>query len=557
MKDFKVLHIVDKFQGIFKAMHVDYPMMRHILAMKLTMDERRVPTIMGQNNTNNRNKKNGGEKKEKNSFISSLWVYMLMGALIIPLMFISQSYIFTMSLVFGVVMFMIMTSLISDFSSVLLDVRDKNILMTKPVNSRTVNMAKAVHIFIYMFYLTISMAAGTLVTSLIRYGILFFLLYLVELVLMDLFIIAATAILYTIILKYTDGERLKDIINYVQIGLSLTITIGYQLVARMFDFVDYNIVFKPAWWQTFLPPVWFGAPFEMIFKGQFNVPFLIFTLLAVAIPIFAIAAYVRLIPAFEKNLSKLNQDNSKNKETKKRKFIDLPSRICTSDLELTFYRFSSIMIKKEREFKLKVYPSLGFSLIFPYIFIINQMQYMSFDEISQGKTYLYLYFGALMIPTILMMLKYSGNYKGSWIYKTIPIEKPKSIFSGTIKAFILQMLLPIFLINSIVFTGIFGFRIVPHLLAIFMNYILLILVAFTILNMNLPFTLSFSDVSKESGRTFLLMFLGGILALIHFLVTLIPYAVFAYILVLAVIIWFAWNKTLDVSWDRVESSYVE
>ena len=55
--------------------------------------------------------------------------------------------------------FIIMTTLIADFSSVLLDVRDRSILSTKPISAKTINAAKFMHIFIYLTYLTIAFTA--------------------------------------------------------------------------------------------------------------------------------------------------------------------------------------------------------------------------------------------------------------------------------------------------------------------------------------------------------------------------------------------------------------
>ncbi|MFZ3579919.1 hypothetical protein [Virgibacillus sp. DJP39] len=56
-----------------------------------------------------------------------------------------------------------MTSMISDFSTVLLDVRDKNILSTKPVDKRTISAAKMVHVSIYMSLLTGAFVAVPLI----------------------------------------------------------------------------------------------------------------------------------------------------------------------------------------------------------------------------------------------------------------------------------------------------------------------------------------------------------------------------------------------------------
>ena len=178
----------------------------------------------------------------------------------IPLLF-GNNYLFQMSFVFGIFMFFMMTSLISDFSSVLLDLRDKEILLSKPINNRTLNMAKVLHIFFYVFMITMAIMGPALIVSLIKNGVLFFLIFLMEIILIDLFLIVVTGLIYLLILRFFDGEKLKDIINYVQIGLTITLSAGYQLIGRIFNFVDLNnIEFINKWWTYILSPVWFAAP---------------------------------------------------------------------------------------------------------------------------------------------------------------------------------------------------------------------------------------------------------------------------------------------------------
>ena len=57
MKDFKTLQVLDKIQFVFVKMGIDYEMMRKILHIKLTMDERKVPTIFNQASNKNKNEK--------------------------------------------------------------------------------------------------------------------------------------------------------------------------------------------------------------------------------------------------------------------------------------------------------------------------------------------------------------------------------------------------------------------------------------------------------------------------------------------------------------------
>lgn len=112
-----------------------------------------------------------------------------------------------MSMLFSVVMFMIMTTLISDFSSVMLDLRDKNILFSKPVNRRTLSMAKSLHILIYLLTVTLTFTGPSLIVSIFIQGVPFFLLYAAAVILMDCFILVFTALLYLLILRVFDGGK--------------------------------------------------------------------------------------------------------------------------------------------------------------------------------------------------------------------------------------------------------------------------------------------------------------------------------------------------------------
>ena len=234
------------------------------------------------------------------------------------------------------------------------------------------------------------------------------------------------------------------------------------MLGRLFNFVHLNMVFTPKWWQYFIIPIWFGAPFELILHGTHNVYFIIFSILAVLVPMISIIIYIKLIPTFERNLQKLNNNSGKTKKRNIKIFDRLLKIICLSREERIFFKFASNMMKNEREFKLKVYPSLGFALIFPFIFIFNQLKDSGWNSLVSSRMYLNIYFCALLVPTLVMMMKYSGRYKGAWVYKVIPIKSVAAIFRGTLKAFIARLLFPVYIVECIIFMCIFGSKNIPR-----------------------------------------------------------------------------------------------
>lgn len=222
--------------------------------------------------------------------------------------------------------------------------------------------------------------------------------------------------------------------------------------------------------------VW--SSFELILRGNHNIYFIILSILAVLVPAASIIIYIKLIPTFERSLQKLNNNSGKSKKGNIKIFDRLLKVICLSREERIFFRFASNIMSTEREFKLKVYPSLGFAIIFPFIFIFNQLKNLGWNGIISSKMYLNIYFCALLIPTVVMMMKYSGGYKGAWVYKAIPIKSAADIFRGTLKAFIVKLLFPVYIVECIIFMCIFGVSIFPDLIVVFLNILLFTVICF-------------------------------------------------------------------------------
>ncbi|HWT27789.1 MAG TPA: hypothetical protein VN131_07605, partial [Mobilitalea sp.] len=321
MKDFKILKFLDCFRVVFEKLGYNYVILRKILQVKLVMDGRRVPTVF----SNNKNK-----PESNHNFLKSLGIYLFMGLILIPFVLMDSNYIYQMSIVFACMMFFIMTSLISDFSAVLLDVKDRNIIGTRPVNPKTLRFAKTFHVSYYMFTISFVLAGPALLVSLLKQGPIFFLIFIVSILFLDMFCIVLTSFVYFLVLRFFDGEKLKDIINYVQIILSLVIMVGYQLVARLFNIVNLNITFVPKWWQYFIIPVWFSAPFQMLKTSKVTNTYIQFTILAIIVPILALTWFNALMPYFEKYLLKLSNHSSKRKKEAKKPGYLLVNILCRS-----------------------------------------------------------------------------------------------------------------------------------------------------------------------------------------------------------------------------------
>lgn len=534
MTYFQPLKVVDFFRPLFEKMKIDYVVMRKIVEVKLLMDGRRVPTVFSSST-----------KQKGNQFMKSLLIYMLYSLILLFFVFGDQ-YMFQMSLVFGISMFLLMTSMIADFSSVLLDVRDKTILHTKPVHLRTINAAKMVHVIIYMTLLTGAFTVIPALVMLFSQGLFFFLLFLLTIILFVSFIIALTSLIYMFVLRFFSGEQLKDLINYIQIILSAGVIIGYQIVIRAFEYAGFTFEFTFSWWNVFIPPMWFAAPFELLIARNFSSGIIVLTVLAVIIPIISIPLYYALMPSFERNLQKLMEESGTARR-KRWQFSTLWEKIiCFHKEERMFFRFANQMMGAEREFKLKVYPSLGIALVFPFIFIFNDLSYLSLEEIREGNSFLQIYFVNIIVGIVVHMLSFSGKYKGAWIFKAAGVEHPNEMNGATIKAFLVKLYVPIFFIVGTIYCFIFSPRIIVHLFIVFLAAILLAILSYFLTSKGeFPFSKPFESIQQGGGSTvtvILIMIFTALLAGLHYVMILIPYGMYVYLIVLIVTIFILWRN---------------
>lgn len=534
MEEYKILKILDRFKGIYLKLGVDYEKMRLIIKLKLNLDRRKTSTIM----RNSKDQKDSG-------FTYTLFLYGLMGLFIGLTTFGTSNKMLLFSMIFGMFMFFILTIFISDFSNVLLDVRDKNVIGTKGIDNRTINAAKVTHICYYIFLITLSLAWLSII-GMFRFGILTGILFIIELIVTDIFMIVITALIYLLILRFFDGEKVKDIINYVQIVLTIVMTLGYQVIGRMFDFTDVQVIYESSIWNLLLPPMWFASPLYAINGGEINNIVIILILLAVIIPILAIAIYIKNTSKFENLLSKLNIAKSVEKEKNKGIFYKFGRLICNNNEERAAYDLSVCTIRREREFKSTIYPSLAITMVFPILFPFMYSRVGIGSMRDNLSLSLNIYWFVLNIPNLLICLQHSSSYKGSWIYKAAFIDNQSNIYKGAYKGLIVNMLLPLYLIESVVFIEIYGLQVVQVLITTFvfmLNYVVII----HLLEKNkLPFSVKSKIGGNNEGLGTMLL---GILiiiiaAAINFVLLKHKYLLTIYGLILLLTALILWKKCI-------------
>jgi len=506
------------FEKLIRKTSIDFDALVTILKLKLTLDDRKPSVSMGAENS----------KQKLTGMKANLLMQAFVGLFLGFFMFLPLDLFYKVSVVVSMDFFFMIMYMISDFSSVLLDVRDKNIIMTKPVNSQTMNAARIIHIVYYMLMMFLALNLASIVIGVIKHGVLFLLCYLFMMFFLSFFIVFLTTILYSVLLNRFNGEKLKDIINVFQIVLSVVTIIAYQLMGRIFEFVNLNIQLSIKWWSYLLPPAWFAGLFKVVVDRDFSIHFLIMASLSVLVPLALGTLLIKsILPKFENYLSKLQIEDGVfvRKDDFRSRFKERVYQIITHDnTERAFMRFTDYNLSRDRRLKLMIYPNHTMSFIFPFIMLLPMIQ--GKDSIMAGiaslngsAAYITLYLTLTFFITNFEFIQYSENYEAAFIYDSFPITNKRVIYKGAMKAYYIKYIFPGMLFLSVMFTLLCGVKALSGI--IFINIISILLLTLRVNNfaMELPFSKAIgTTANKNLGMTFGFMGIAGVFALVQFFI---------------------------------------
>ncbi|MEE0617320.1 MAG: hypothetical protein UCP83_08515 [Intestinibacter bartlettii] len=540
MEDFFSLKILDLFRPLFEAFGVEYEKMRLIVSMKLTLDKR---------------KNNSSENK--NSLMQSVILYLVIGLVASRIIVMPIDIMTKMTVLFALIFVMLLTCFITDFSSVILDTYDRHIIGITDVKDITLNMAKIVHIIIYISIISLSISAFSILMILMAYNIGFCLLFILCMILMDFLLIMMTSVIYYLLIKIFKGEKLKDVLNLFQIFMILVFSIMYYFITSSLSDIQINYTFSINAYDLFIPFMWFASLFCVIFYGKIQTLYIIMAILGIIVPILSILIYIKLTPAFERNLDKLEQVSYNEKDSKSKKSFasKLANKICKNNEEKSFFEFIYTNLSRDREFKTRVYPTLASGIIMPLVLLfvtydrsISIMEYLK--SLSTTNNFLNIYLAVILLQNCILLLKYSKEYEASFIYDVLPISKKKNIYSAEFKVIIIKLFVPIFIIIGIPYLILFKAKFIVHLLIAFVSTIFISMGTFRVNDKSLPFSEDYAVTANTSNFLNIIKSIGfvGAAVLLHYLIILKAPYIFsvAYLILLILIMKIIWNKVFDI-----------
>ncbi|MCC6459912.1 MAG: hypothetical protein IT260_05560 [Saprospiraceae bacterium] len=509
----------------YAAWGIQVPQLVAILTTKLTMDDRRPNTMQM---TRRQQKK---DAEISGATLGTMAISGVMGMMYLFAFMVGTDLVTQFTFYYSMFMMMLCMMLVSDFTSVLIDVKDNFIILPKPVTGSTVVAARLLHVFIHVCKLVVPMSLPCFVYLLFRtnpWGSLVFAGITLFATLFSIFLINAV---YLLILRITTPERFKNIISYIQIAFAIVIYGSFQLLPRMADraeFSSFNLQDKLS--MLLAPPFWFASAFHTLFAGSSGSIEWVAVALALALPPLSIFVVVKfLAPAFNQKLAMIS--GSDDGGTTAAPGTSAPkglagtlARWCTQGkAEHTGFLFAWKMMSRSREFKVKVYPSIGYLVVLVVLFFFRNSRQEDLDvqQLFAGfKPIVAVYFSSMILLVAIHQIMVTEKFKAAWMFFITPLQRPGHLIHGALTAVLMQFFTAIAFVLLALGLWLGGTGILPNLLLALCNQLLITYAVSAINFTQLPFSQPVNEGEKggQFVRGVLLVVISGVLGMLHFFV---------------------------------------
>jgi hypothetical protein len=498
----------------------DYNQLRAIVGAKLMSDFRRVPEA------------SKGMQKER-SLAFQIITYLLVGFLVALLLLTMNNHLMGLMINYTFILFLLCATLITEFTQVVFDPSDNIILLPRPISNRTLMVSRLLHITFYISVISLSLSLPATIMILVNWGFVPMLAYLCGVFTTSVFALFSANFIYLVLSQVMSAERFKNLITYLQVGLSVLLFVGYFFIGKIPQDLKLVENISSQWWSYLVQPLWSSMLVDLAAGTSITLGNVALAALSIIVPLFGLTLMVRyLTKGYDAILEKLATSTERHEEVgNKYKGKNLLRRlVCRTTTEEAGWKLAMIISSRDRNFKQMVYPFIGFA--FAYIFVILKPDFSHFKAsiwaISQSKSYYGFIFMGIYIGMAFGMIRASSSYQAAWIYKVTPLEHKGELLSGAIKAMLFKIFIPAYTLICLPALFIWGAQIIPILIFGGILVVLTHLVTILLFSYNLPFSIPPSDNGRGANvaKMLIMMLFAGVAFGIIYLLNLAGTAAF-------------------------------
>jgi hypothetical protein len=392
-----------------------------------------------------------GSGGKPRSLIFLLVMYLVVGLMTGIIAFSAHIDLFTYTLIIHAMTFFVVgMAVTSESGDILFNANESDVLVHRPVHPRTLLLAKTINLV--AFTLVLATALNFFPTC---FGLVvpdarpwFPVVHVLSMIMLCVFCAAAVVCVYGIVIKFLDREKFDNFAAWSQVAMSVLFIGGYQVVPRLLQHFEGLSLRLYAKYLFALPPAWF-AGLDSSIAG--NMPFggllaLVGLLITVTLAYVAIG---RLASSYGEGLAKIAETQTTAlKPGRVRKHRDLRNPLLLwwlrDPIELRAFRLAAAYMRRDRDVKLRLYPSLTIFVILPVMSLLDRN-----GGLSIFTSLLTVWMLALMPFQALQTLQMSQHYLAAEIFSIAPLATAAPVFHGVRKAAIVYLLLPALVIAAV------------------------------------------------------------------------------------------------------------
>jgi len=516
-------------KGLYKKLDVNVVHLKAILTTKLMIDDRRVTGLQKVRRRN-------PDKEVNTATVTTMIVSVFMGALLVMIFFLKDD-LTRLTFYFGSFSFFLAMFLITDFSDILIDPKDNYIILPKPISSPTFIVGRLLHILIHLTKIVIPLSIPAMIAIFISRGVLGEIGFIFCILFLTLLTFALVNAAYLLIIRVFSPTKLNSVITTMQIFFSVILYASSQLLPRFLDRSEMeNMVLYPSVFLWLVPVYWFAKAWVFIHTLQLRFDLILGFLLSMTIPLVGLWMVVRyLAPAFFRKISLIQPEalilkpSTRKLATSQLTGLALViARLWTkAGLERASFAFVWKMTGRARDYKMKVYPGIGYMIVIILLFVFRSWDQLvlasTSDEYVDGGKLTFLILSVIYISSFIFMggmlqLPFTENFKAAWVYLASPVTHPGEIIRGAIKVCLTKFLFSMIIIVTVVGLLLFGPSIIPNLVFGFSNVFLMCTILGWIAMDRLPFSISIKNQGKGqiTFRNLFMLFALGFFGIPHY-----------------------------------------
>jgi hypothetical protein len=397
------------------------------------------------------------------ALLAIVGVHLLMGATLAAIPLTVEMGVYSLSLfLLTYTLFLVAMAVIVESGNALFGETEADILGHLPVTPRTLMAAKLINLFLFSMLLSGSINLLPMITGIWATGsnALFPIAHAIAFSLISLFATSIIVVSYGLLIRYVSRQRFDSIVGYAQLALLISVMFGYQLLPRFLELAGPSIEGFHRY-HLLYPPAWF-AGLAMIAMGKTGLWQLGLASLSLgSLIVLGILATHKIAIGYATLESAPTETMERRAETISRSGVRtgfglwraVKASLVRRPVERAVFDLLIVYVLRNRETKLRVYPSLAYIIFVPLIaFLSGQLR----DPFSSSVGSFYVIMAGAMISfgglTSVESLVFSDHFRAADVFRFAPVSTIGEVHRGFRKAVFVLITLP----GTLVLTTIYG-----------------------------------------------------------------------------------------------------